>query len=99
MALTPEKKVKNAVIKQLKLLGGSVYYFLPATGGYGRSGVPDIVGCFNGKFWAIECKAGKGTTTALQDRELNAIRNARGEAWVVNEANVDAVGMMFRKFL
>ena len=73
--------------------------FFPATGGYGRSGVPDIGGCFNGKFWAIECKAGKNTTTALQDKELNAIRNARGEAWVINEENVDAVAMMFRKFL
>ena len=61
--------------------------------------MPDIVGCFNGKFWAIECKAGKNTTTALQDRELNAIRNARGEAWVINEENVDAVALMFRKFL
>jgi hypothetical protein len=35
----------------------------------------------------------------LQDRELNAIRSARGEAWVVNEDNVDAIGTMFRKFL
>ena len=76
MALTPEKKAKNATIKQLKLLGDSVYYFFPATGGYGRSGVPDIVGCFNGKFWAIEVKAGKNTTTALADRELNDIRHA-----------------------
>jgi hypothetical protein len=55
MAMTPEKKVKDRVVKQLKLFGDSVYYFFPATGGYGRSGVPDIVGCFNGKFWAIEC--------------------------------------------
>ena len=99
MALTPEKKVKDNVVKQLKQLESHVYYFFPATGGYGRSGVPDIVGCFNGKFWAIECKAGKNTTTALQDRELNAIRNARGEAWVVNEDNVDAVPMLFRKLL
>ena len=99
MALTPEKKVKNAVVKQLKLFGDSVYYFFPVTGGFGRSGMPDIVGCFNGKFWAIECKAGKNTTTALQDRELNAVRNARGEAWVINEDNVDAVAIMFRKFL
>jgi Holliday junction resolvase len=99
MALTPEKKVKDNVVKQLKQLGSHVYYFFPATGGYGRSGVPDIVGCFNGKFWAIECKAGKNTTTALQDRELNAIRSARGEAWVVNEANVDAIGTMLRKLL
>ena len=99
MALTPEKKVKDRVVKQFKLFGDSVYYFFPATGGYWRSGVPDIVGCFNGKFWAIECKAGKNTTTALQDRELNAVRNARGEAWVINEDNVDAVAIMFRKFL
>jgi len=98
MAMTPEKKVKDRVVKQLKLFGESVYYFFPATGGFGRSGVPDIVGCFNGRFWAIECKAGKNTTTALQDRELNAIRNSRGEAWVINEENVDAVALMFRKF-
>jgi len=99
MAMTPEKKVKARVVKQLKLFGDSVYYFFLATGGYGRSGVPDIVGCFNGKFWAIECKAGKNTTTALQDRELNAIRNAGGGAWVINEENVDAVALMFRKFM
>lgn len=99
MALTPEKKVKALVVKQLKIFGDSMYYFFPATGGYGRSGVPDIVGCFKGKFWAIECKAGKNTTTALQEQELNAIRNAKGEAWVINEENVEAVGVMFRKFI
>ena len=52
MAMTPEAKVKAQVIKQLKELG--VYYFSPVTGGYGRSGVPDIVGCMNGRFFAIE---------------------------------------------
>jgi len=94
MAMTPEKKVKNAVVKQLKLLGDSVYYFFPATGGYGRSGVPDIIGCYQGMFWAIECKAGKGTTTALQQRELRAIGKAKGCAWVVNEDNVEQVCAM-----
>ena len=97
MALTPEGKVKKKIVAYLKEIGA--YYFFPATGGYGKSGVPDIVGCYKGKFFGIECKAGKNTTTALQDRELNAIRNARGEAWVINEENVDAVTMMFRKFL
>ena len=66
--MTPEKKVKNMVVKQLKELGA--YYFFPATGGYGRSGVPDVVGCWRGRFFAIECKAGKNTTTALQELEL-----------------------------
>ena len=40
--MTPEKKVKQKVAKQLKEMGA--YFFYPATGGYGRSGVPDIVG-------------------------------------------------------
>ena len=56
--MTPEKKVKNAVVKRLKEMTG-VYYFYPVTSGYGRSGVPDIVGCYKGKFFGIECKAGK----------------------------------------
>jgi Holliday junction resolvase len=89
MAMTPEKRVKKAVQKQLDLLGA--YYFFPATGGFGRSGVPDIVGCYQGAFFAIECKAGKNTTTALQDRELTNIRQSGGAAVVVNEGNMNEV--------
>ena len=90
--MTPEKRVKNKVVKQLKELGNDVYYFFPATGGYGRSGVPDIVGCYNGKFFAIECKAGKNVPTKLQELELKAIGLAGGVPWVVNESNMDRIG-------
>jgi hypothetical protein len=41
--------------------------------------------------FAIECKAGNNTTTALQERELQKIRDAGGIALVVNEENIDAV--------
>lgn len=86
MSMTPEKKVKIAVMKQLKEMGA--YAFYPATGGYGFSGVPDIVGCLNGKFFAIECKAGKNSTSPLQEKNLDAIRNAGGTALIVNEENM-----------
>lgn len=86
MAQTPEGAVKAAVRKLLTEHG--VYYFSPAANGFGRSGIPDIIGCFQGRFIAIECKAGKGTTTALQDRELAAIRTAGGMTMVVNENNL-----------
>jgi len=89
MAQTPEKKVKSRVAKILKELG--VYYFFPATYGMGRSGVPDIICCVNGHFLAIECKAGKGKTTALQDRELEVIRKAGGTTLLVNEDNLEDV--------
>lgn len=94
MAMTPEGKVKARVVKTLKAQG--VYYFFPATHGYGRSGVPDIVCCVDGNFLAIECKAGKGKTTALQDFEIESIRKAGGTALVVNETNVGAVSEYIR---
>jgi len=87
--LTPEKKVKNQVVNVLKSFGA--YYFYPVAGGYGVSGVPDIVGCYKGKFFAIECKAGKGKTTALQDRNIAQIIGQGGYAIVVNESNIEDV--------
>lgn len=86
MTMTPEAKVKKVVVEQLKGLGA--YYFYPVTGGYGRSGVPDIVGCLGGKFFGIECKAGKNKPTTLQKKNLKDIYNAGGVALVVNENNM-----------
>ncbi len=86
MASTPEAKVKAAVKKMLDEMG--IYHFSPVQNGMGRAGIPDIIGCFRGRFLGIECKAGKGKTTALQDLELEKIRQAKGFAYVVNETNI-----------
>ena len=88
MAMTPEAKVKKVVVKHLKQM--EAYYFFPATGGYGKSGVPDIVGCYKGRFFGIECKAGKNTATALQLKNLSDISLARGVAVIINETNMDS---------
>jgi Holliday junction resolvase len=55
----------------------------------GKLGIPDIIACVNGYFLAIECKAGKGKTTALQDRELENIRAAGGVTMVVYNNDED----------
>jgi len=85
--MTLEAKVKAKVRKLLDEL--YIYYFFPATHGYGRSGVPDIVGCFMGLFVAIECKAGKGVLTVLQEREIEKIIKAGGFTFVAREDNVE----------
>ena len=95
MALTPEGKVKAKVVKILREEG--VYYFFPATHGYGRSGVPDVICCVAGKFLGIECKAGANKPTALQVHEIEQIRSAGGVAVVVNEENWDSVHEIIRK--
>jgi Holliday junction resolvase len=89
MAQTPEKKVKDAVARILK--ENCVYYFYPVTGGFGRSGIPDIVGCHRGTFIAIECKAGKNKPTALQLAEMAKIEKAGGMSMWVNEDSLYVV--------
>ena len=86
---TPEGKVKAAVKKLLDQ--HNIYYFMPATGGYGRSGVPDFICCVKGNFVAVETKAGKAKPTALQMREMERIKNSGGLAFVINEDTVDDV--------
>jgi hypothetical protein len=54
----------------------------------GASGVPDIVGCYEGRFFGIECKAGKNKPTPLQLKNLLLIQSAGGIAAVVNEDNM-----------
>jgi Holliday junction resolvase len=87
--MTPEAKVKKKVVAQLKQL--RAYYFYPVTGGYGGSGVPDIVVCYKGRFIGIECKAGKNKPTKLQELNLRQIADAGGIALVINEENVNDV--------
>jgi Holliday junction resolvase len=92
--MTPEAKVKKKVVDVIKKYGA--YYFFPATGGYGRSGVPDIVCCYRGVFIAIECKAGNNKPTPLQEAEMDKIRKAQGFVLVVNETNISDVDVMLK---
>jgi len=52
---TPEGKVKRRVVELLKKHG--VWYFFPASNGFGIAGIPDIVACVKGQFMGIEVKA------------------------------------------
>lgn len=85
--MTPEAKVKAKVKRILAELGA--YYAMPVTGGYGNSGVPDFLVCLRGRFYAIECKANGGKTTALQEKHLADIRGAGGVSLIIHEANVE----------
>lgn len=95
MAATPETKVK-AKIKDL-LAKYNVYYAMPVGSMYGNSGVPDFLCCVRGHFLAIEAKAGKGKTTALQDKNLHLIEKAGGTTLVIREDTIDLLDLELKR--
>lgn len=93
MATTPEGNVKNKIKTLLKEFGSRVYYFMPQMGGFGKSGVPDIVACVNGTFVGIEVKADKtkNPPTALQTKNLNEIWTAGGVSLVIDGHDIETL--------
>ena len=84
---TPEKKVKARAVEVIKDLSG--WWFFPQSGPYGRSGIPDIIMCYQGRFVGIECKAvtkGIKKLTKLQEHEIRKIRDAGGVATVFDDS-------------
>lgn len=89
MSTTPESKVKKNIRKLLD--ASRTYWFMPVQSGYGVRGVPDFLVCHQGQFIGIEAKSGDGKTTALQEMNLQKIRDAGGKTLVVNEENLQAL--------
>lgn len=89
--MTPEAKVKKKIKELLESYG--VYYAMPIGTGYGNSGVPDFLCCVNGKFLAIEAKAGNNQPTALQTKHMKDIMVAGGTTMVVNEGMLEVLAL------
>lgn len=75
----------NLQSKILKLLKG-VGWFYKASDRY-RAGIPDIVGCYKGRFLALELKIEPNRPTPLQTYELNNIYREGGSAHVISYSN------------
>jgi hypothetical protein len=78
---TPEGKIKRKV-KEIFALQ-KVWYFMPASNGFGKAGIPDFIACVDGFFISVETKADKTKKpTALQIKCGEQIREAGG-VWMV----------------
>ncbi len=76
---TPEGYEKEAIRNFLK--GRLAWHFSPYMAGFGKSGVSDIVGCYRGKFFAIEVKREGKTPTPIQTRRMAEIEAAGGKTF------------------
>jgi len=82
MAQTPEGKVKKKVSQFLSGVPG-IYYDMPVPGGYGASTL-DYVGCYLGRFFAIETKKPGARPTPRQEQIISMMRRAGAEVFVVD---------------
>ena len=79
---TPEWHEKQEIKAFLDKLGPNhCWYFMPLMAGYGKSGVPDIVGCLYGAFFGIEVKRPGKEPTAIQTRRMREIARTNGIAF------------------
>lgn len=84
MASTPEGKIKKKLDTMLKEFAPELWFYSPQSGIYGRSGVPDRIACFYGRFYGIEVKADKTKQmTELQVQCMQKILAAKGEHFAV----------------
>lgn len=90
-----EKDVKAAVKKVFAGLPIECWYYMPAANGFGTPGIPDFVGCVEGRLFAVETKFGSGKRTAWQDKQAANIGAAKGKYWLVNEKNIDDFALDF----
>ena len=78
---SPEYYEKDDIKKFLAALGEDCWYFMPYMRGMGKNGVPDIVGCYKGRFFSIEVKREGAKPTPIQTRRMKEITDAGG--WAV----------------
>jgi len=90
-----EQQIQRKIIKYLESQGCYVVKVVSAT----KSGVPDIIGCYEGVFFGIEVKTPKtrNNVSKLQEYNLDKIREADGHslvAWEVEQVEEFIRGLL-----
>lgn len=78
-----EKALQSKILKHLKATGAYIVKTVVSN----RNGVPDIIGCYEGQYFAIEVKTPGNKATALQGYNLEKIKEAGGQTIVTSSFN------------
>lgn len=83
MSKQPESKIVDKISAYLNAQKPAVWHFKVHGGMFQEAGIPDIVGCKEGIFFALEVKTQTGKPTKLQEYTLKKIKEAGGICGVV----------------
>jgi len=82
--MTPEGKVKASISGALKAAGA--YYHMPVQNGMGKPTL-DYIGCYRGRFFAIEAKAPGKVPTERQERTIAEMRLSGAAVFFIDGTN------------
>ena len=89
-----EAWTKDQIKRMLKEF--KIWYFMPASGRFGKAGVPDFVCCVKGKFLGIETKTLGKKPTDIQSACHDKIRNSGGRVSVIDETGLASLRIMLQ---
>jgi Holliday junction resolvase len=78
-----ESVLVTRILEELRSFGAKVIKVHGSQ--YIEAGTPDLMGCYHGRPFAIECKINKNHTTRLQLKRLDEWRSAGAVAVVARE--------------
>ena len=81
-----EKDIVQSILRYLKTVP-DCFAWKTHGGMYGTAGIPDIIACVNGRFFAFEVKTTSGKATALQKATLQKILASGGTAEIVRSVD------------
>lgn len=81
-----ESAIVQSILRYLKAVPGC-FAWKTHGGPYGTAGIPDIIACVEGRFYAFEVKTASGKATQLQEATIRKILAAGGTAAVVRSAD------------
>lgn len=92
MGKKPETRLVNQILKELRVQGG--WWVKIHGSAWQVSGIPDILGCYRGRFVALEVKMPDGKDlSARQELAIDRINQAGGVARVVKNKE-HAIGII-----
>ncbi len=81
-----EKDIVAAIMRLFKRVP-RCFAWKEHIGMYGTAGIPDVICCLDGRFFAFEVKTADGKPTKLQEATICKILAAGGTALVVRSAD------------
>ena len=81
-----EKDIVAAIMRWLRTVP-LCFAWKEHGGMYGTAGVPDVICCLDGRFFAFEVKTPEGRLTKLQEHTIQRIKDAGGHAFVVRSVD------------